>query len=101
MYEVDVYTRSHEVTPAQEINADLFTRFIAFIDASPKTVQTYTRAIRQFYKWLNANGINQPTRADVLTYRDSLKEDHKPSTVQNYITAVRLFFRSTPISPIM
>lgn len=95
MYEVDVYTQSHEVTPAQEINADLFTRFIAFIDASPKTVQTYTRAIRQFYKWLNANGINQPTRADVLTYRDALKEDHKPSTVQNYITAVRLFFRWT------
>lgn len=94
MYEIDAYTQN-DVVQTSEVTADLFTRFIGFIDASPKTVQTYTRAIRQFYKWLNANGINQPTRADVLTYRDSLKENHKPSTVQNYITAVRLFFRWT------
>ena len=27
-------------------------RFIAYLDASPKTVQTYSRAIRQFIKYL-------------------------------------------------
>lgn len=33
----------------QTINIELFTRWIHFIDVKPKTVQTYTRAIRQFF----------------------------------------------------
>lgn len=73
----------------------LFDSFIAYLDASPKTVETYTRAVRQFAKYLSFNGITQPTREDVLAYREWLKEDHKPTTVQNYIVAVRLFFQWT------
>lgn len=83
------------LTAPQTITEDLYTRFIAYIDASEKTIHTYTRAIRQFAKWLAVNGIDQPTRENVLAYRDELKEEHKPSTVQNYITAVRLFFQWT------
>lgn len=95
MHEVDIYTQHSDIIQAHALTPTLFTRFIEFLDASPKTVQTYNRAIRQFYKWLEANEIAKPTRADVLAYRDALKIDHKPSTVQNYITAVRLFFRWT------
>lgn len=79
----------------QEITEDLYNRFINYIDASQKTVETYTRAIRQFAKYMAENGISRPVREDVLTYREWLKEDHKPTTVQNYITAVRLFFQWT------
>lgn len=79
----------------QTITADLLTRFIDYLDASPKTVQTYTRAIRQFWKFIADREIAQPTRDDVVSFRDELKEGHKPSTVQNYITAVRLFFQWT------
>lgn len=82
-----------EVLAQQNITEDLFTRFIAFVDAKPKTVQTYTRAIRQFAKWLSFNGISRPTREDILAFREELKEDHAPTTVQNYIVAVRLFFQ--------
>lgn len=77
------------------ITEDLFLRFISFVDASPKTIETYTRAIRQFAKYLYSNGISQPVREDVIAYREWLKEEHKPSTVQNYIVAVRLFFQWT------
>lgn len=77
----------------KSITTDLFAKFIDFVDATPKTIQTYTRAIRQFAKWLEAHGITQPTREDVIAYREELKAEHKPSTVQNYITAVRLFFQ--------
>lgn len=77
------------------LTEDLFTRFIAYLDASPKTVQTYTRAIRQFFNYIYSNGITQPTRETVLAYREWLKEDHKPTTVQNYIVALRLFFQWT------
>lgn len=75
------------------IGADMFDRWTAYIDASPKTVETYTKAIRRFVSYLKENGITQPTREDVILYRDSLKATHKPTTVQGYLAAVKLFFR--------
>lgn len=81
--------------PVQTITEDLYTRFISYIDASEKTIQTYTRAIRQYAKWAFENDITRPTREDILRYRDELKLTHKPATVQNYITALRLFFQWT------
>lgn len=85
-----------ENTAIQEVSLyTLQERFIAYLDASPKTVQTYSRAIRQFMKYLDENGIEQPTREDVLAFREDLKEGHKPSTVQSYIVALRLFFQWT------
>lgn len=66
-----------------------------FIEGTPKTVETYSRAIRQFYKWAVANSITQPTKEDIRAYRDELKIDHKPSTVTNYIMALKQFFKWT------
>ena len=74
---------------------DLMARYIAYLDRSPKTVQSYTRALKPFFTYLAENGITAPTRDDVLAYKTQLKEGHKPSTVQLYIVAVRLFFRWT------
>lgn len=79
----------------QVITEELYQRYISFLDASPKTVATYTRALKQFINYLATQGINQPTRDDVIAYREALKADHKPSTVQSYIVAVRLFFQWT------
>lgn len=75
------------------VNEDILDSFIAYLDASPKTVQTYSRAIKQFLKYLSDRGITQPTREDIITFREELKENHKASTVQNYIVAVRLLFQ--------
>lgn len=86
---------SNAITAPQIITEGLYHSFIAYLDASPKTIETYTRAIRQFAKWSNQKGINRPTREDIIAYRDELKETHKPSTVQNYIIATRLFFTWT------
>lgn len=83
------------IVAQKTITEDLFTSFIEYLDASPKTVETYTRAVRQFFKYIYENGINQPTREDVIAYREYLKNTHKPTTVQNYIVAVRLFFQWT------
>lgn len=83
------------VQPAQMVTEDLYNSFLSFLDASPKTVATYSRAIKQFMKYINAKGITRPVREDVLAYREDLKADHKPSTVQNYIIAIRLFFQWT------
>ena len=83
------------IVTRRAITVDLFTNFIEYLDASPKTVETYTRAIRQFFKYVQEKGISQPTREDIIAYREHLKGSHKPTTVQNYIVAVRLFFQWT------
>ncbi|NCD12086.1 MAG: integrase [Epsilonproteobacteria bacterium] len=80
----------------QAITEDLYQSFINFIDAKPKTIETYTRALKQFIAYLYRNNINQPQRADVIAFREELKATgHKPSTIQNYITTIRLFFQWT------
>lgn len=81
---------------AQALSEELYLRFVSFIDAKEKTVQTYTRALRQMFKYFQEQGITHPQREDVISYRESLKATgHKPTTIQNYITATRLFFQWT------
>lgn len=83
------------ITQVQTVSEELFNRWTSYIDASPKTVETYTKAIKQFFIYLQDNGIRQPQREDVVAYRDYLKEDHKPTTVQSYLASVKLFFQWT------
>ena len=79
-----------------EITAKLFDQFISYLDTAPKTVETYTKALRQFFNYLALNGITQPQRADILNYKEDLQASGlKPSTIQNYITAVKIFFSWT------
>src|SRR5574344_1295153 len=85
-----------ELTTQRGLTADLYTRFVAFIDAKPKTVETYTKALKQLFAYFGANGISNPSREDIIAFREELKATgHKPTTVQNYITATRLFFQWT------
>lgn len=80
----------------REITSEIFNQFISYLDTSPKTVETYTKALRQFFNYLSLNGITQPQRADILNYKEDLQASGlKPSTIQNYITAVKIFFNWT------
>ena len=93
----DITVMSAGTLAAQpSLSAELYSRYIAYLDASPKTVETYTKALRQLFSYLSLNGITRPGREDLLAFRDELKASgHKPTTVQNYITATRLFFQWT------
>lgn len=84
-----------DFTVRQELNLELFRRWIFYIDASPKTIDTYRKAIKQFLIYLQENGIRHPRREDIISYREYLKEDHKPTTVQIYLAVVKLFFKWT------
>ena len=86
----------NNVIESKRIDNTLLKRFLEYLDASEKTVQTYTRALRQFFKFLYENNITQPQRTDVLAFRDNLKDKGcKPTTIKSYIVAVRLFFQWT------
>lgn len=91
---------SHELAPQQQITAAVYQSWIDYIDAAPKTVETYTKAIRRFFQYLSDTGIQSPTRQDILDYRESLKNRYKPTTVQSYMAAVKLFFQWTSQSGI-
>ena len=94
MNELQVVNGGAMIAP-QDITEEAYRRFIAFIDAKPKTIETYTRALRQLFNYFSLKGITRPRREDILAFRDELKQSHKPTTVQNYITATRLFFQWT------
>jgi len=81
------------ITAQQDITEALYTRFLAYLDAKPKTIQTYTRALRQLLLYFSSGNITQPSRADILAFREGLQAGHKPATIQSYIAATRMFFR--------
>ena len=96
MNELITVQKNTAIVATQTVGAELFTRFIAYLDTAPKTVETYTRALRQLFNYFSLNGITQPQREDIIAFRDELKASgHKPTTVQNYITATKIFFAWT------
>lgn len=75
------------------ITQELMQSWINYLDAKPKTVATYTRALRQFWRYIQDKGISAPTREDVLAYREELIAQGKAAaTIQGYMVAVKLFF---------
>lgn len=67
-------------------------RFFMFIDVKAKSAETYKKATKQFMRYLSENGITEPTRETVISWREYLRAEHKPTTIQLYLTAVKLFF---------
>ena len=49
-----------QITARTELTPDLFLRFVSYIDAQPKTIETYKKALRQLFNYLSLNGIHQP-----------------------------------------
>ena len=84
------------VATVPAFSSDLFARFIDYTDRKATTVRGYVTCIRQFAKWLQAEGIQQPTRDDVKAYRDRLNaSDLKAGTRAQYLRAVKHFFKWT------
>jgi integrase/recombinase XerD len=86
-------TQTGAIRAAGRLHEENFSDWIAFIDGAPKTVQTYTRAIRQFLQYLRDTDTTTPTRETVIEYRDQLGERCKPTTVNNYLMAIKQFFK--------
>ncbi len=81
---------------ARGISPDPYGRWLSFVGKSQKTQETYTRAIKQFAKYVEANGITAPHLEDIRAYKDRLIADgKKPTTVNAYLIAVKLFFQWT------
>lgn len=76
----------------KELSGQSYQDYVAYIDASPKTVEAYTKALKHWYAWTKEKGIANPKRDDVLAYRNELSKTHTPATVHLYIVALRQCF---------
>ena len=70
----------------------LITQFIGNLDVMPKSKQTYRKALKQFMQYIEAEGITEPSRQDILAYKQHLLDHYKAGTVSSYLTAVRALF---------
>lgn len=64
-----VYELYHNrIAEYNTVGIELFNLFILYLDASPKTIDTYTKAVRQLFNYFSFNGITKPKRGDILAY---------------------------------
>lgn len=73
---------------------NLIKDWIRFLQlGSPRSVRTYQNAMKQFLIWMVDNQVSNPTRNDLILFKEYLLENgKKPSTVKVYLIAVRSFF---------
>lgn len=71
---------------------DFKTRYFEFIDVTEKTRRTYLDGINSFIQYIKMNNIVNPTREDIISWRDSLKENYSSSTVNTYLVGLKSFF---------
>ncbi len=70
-------------------------RWLASMQGTKLTKQSYRRIARSFFRWLHARGIAAPDRETVLAWLEWLKQGHAASTMSHYMSAVHSFFAWT------
>ena len=81
---------------SSEMKTDYFNMFIDYYDAEPKTLESYSYALKCFSDYLIERNILSPTRDTIREYRDNLITDgKKPTTIHAYINAIKRFFEFT------
>lgn len=77
---------------AANLSDNLVADWLAFnADKAPATVKVYNKAVGYFMQWLADNGIVNPTRRDVIKYRECLCSSKKITTARLYTIVVKTF----------
>lgn len=66
--------------------------FINYIDVDNKTIRVYEDGIKSFIEYMQNNGIKNPTREDVINYRNAMRETKSSNTINSYMSSLRVFF---------
>lgn len=91
-----------EVNEKNELQVkDYVDGFLNYIDVKEKTIDTYKMALKQFCIYLKDNNIKNPTREEIIEYREHLKETLKPNTVNSYLIAIRNLYNYLEYEGIM
>lgn len=119
MNAITVIKNQNEITQGGSFTPSMIDDFIKWIDRGEKTTRTYITNLRQFIAWLKYAGIQNPTRQDIISYRQYLTAEHeaisldpvtgwtyrtdstgervkiscKPNTINGYLRSVCQFFK--------
>ena len=67
--------------------------FIDYLDVDDLTLRAYKVGINALMQFLNDKGIKNPTRNDIIAFRDMLRTNYSSNTVNTYMIAVRALFK--------
>jgi len=78
--------------PARTLHS-LIDSFLLSLDVKENTKREYGKQLKQFLTWIQAAGRAEPTREDILAYKEHLKaRGLSANSIKANITAVRQFF---------
>lgn len=78
------------------LGENLIERFAKFAGVSESSRVTYTKSLRQLFRYFADNAISVPTRDNLVDWVEGMKAAQKsPSTIQLYVSAAKIFFRWT------
>ena len=67
--------------------------FINYLDVDKKTLKAYKVGINCLMNYFKENNIKQPTRDDLIAFRNELREKYSSNTTNTYMIAVRALFK--------
>ena len=67
--------------------------FIDYLDVDNKTLKAYQVGINALTQYLKDNNIKQPTRNDIIAFRDMLRANYSSNTTNTYMVAVKSLFK--------
>ena len=72
---------------------ELENKFSKYVDVKEKTIETYKSALGFFNRFIVEQNIKNPTRENIIQYREYLKKNYAASTTQTCMIALRQFFK--------
>ena len=68
--------------------------FLSECDIRANSKNVYRRGLLYFFRWVESTGrvISELTRADIITFKDSLLATHSNLSVAGYLVALRRFY---------
>ena len=73
---------------------EIVKNYLEYIDVTQKSIETYKEGLKSFFCYMKSSGINNPTRQDIIDYRDGLMDKGLSlSTVNTYLISIRNFFK--------
>lgn len=92
---VEVETRQ-AATSERIFGEGLIGRFAMFAGVSENSRITYTKSLRQMFRYFADNGVANPSRENLIAWVEEMKSSGKAaSTIQLYTAAAKVFFRWT------
>lgn len=88
MTNIKVIENSKELTFKNNTES-LIDKYFKSLDVNENTKRSYRRALKQFVLYANAEGIAEPTRSDIIAYKNYLMKNYTPCTVSSYMTPLR------------